>query len=166
MNSMAQKLMQRNPQMAAAQKAMGAIGGMAGQDDEQTKQMISRGATYVANSVSSALDLGTGGVSLIVTFFIDLFTLGYLNAQMFLGKKIPMIGELKWAPIPLLDSLDKGNYFLKGLVITADILLVLALLTIVALNLVIVLLWISPALAPLFLVKFIYENIMGLTSPL
>ena len=116
------------------------------------KQMIPRGASFVANGITSVLDLGTAGVTLIFTIFVYVFSLGYLNAQMFFGKKNSLIGELSWAPIPM--PIDKNANILRGLILMADILLVIALIVFFALNALILLVWLSPLLVPAYFLDY------------
>ncbi len=70
------------------------------------KTMIPKATMWLANAVCSALELGTGGVALIVTFLIRLITLGWYNLEMIYGGWIMkgkhlIVGSLTWDPIPI-----------------------------------------------------------------
>lgn len=113
------------------------------------KQNIPRGAAYLGNGIANALDLGTGGTSLIIDVFIYLITLGYFNVQMIYGSWIAkgesnIIPPLKWDPIPM--PIDKDGIILQGLVIMADIVVVIALIVLMTLQVLILLLLFAPQL--------------------
>ncbi|MEK7620313.1 MAG: hypothetical protein AAB413_03705 [Patescibacteria group bacterium] len=112
------------------------------QADEQTQQQreevkkvakatMRRGVMYVINLLASALDLGTSGIAFIVTFFLHLFTLGWLNLEMIYGKyfakgKSKFVDPISWDPIPM--AIDKEALILQGFVVAADIALGVAIL--------------------------------------
>jgi hypothetical protein len=70
------------------------------------KKMIPKMALFMANAVSTTLEVGTGGVAFLFTFFIRFVTLGWYNAEMIYGGwimkgKHKLIGPLTWDPLPL-----------------------------------------------------------------
>lgn len=151
-SKMAQAKLQESTQQEIQQEESG----MADKNSDaknMAKQMIPRGASFVANGIASVLNIGTAGVSLIFTIFIYVFSLGYLNAQMFFGKKNSLIGELSWAPIPM--PIDKNANILKGLILMADLLLIIAIIVFFALNALILLVWLSPLLVPVYFLDYI-----------
>ena len=92
------------------------------------KKMIPKLAKIIANSVVSALDLGTGGISLLVTIFVRLLTLGHSNVEMVYGTwikkgKDKVIGGVSWFPIPLF-FIDKNAYGVQGLIIMQDLIVI------------------------------------------
>lgn len=96
---------------------------------QETKAAARRGIIYIVDSIAAALDIGSLGVSLLIDFFIYMFTLGWLNLEMIYGtyiakKKSKYISPISWAPVPAMDQIDKGAYFLQGFIIAADIFVV------------------------------------------
>lgn len=92
------------------------------------KKAIPKAAMLIANGIGSALELGTGGVALIVTFFIRFITLGWYNIEMIYGGWIMkgkhlIVGPLTWDPIPMPFPKNKSgenSTMLTALVIMAD----------------------------------------------
>ena len=73
---------------------------------QAAKKMIPKAAMFIANSISGVLELGTGGLAILVTFFIRFITLGWYNAEMIYGGwitkgKHKLIGPLTWDPIQM-----------------------------------------------------------------
>lgn len=102
------------------------------------KKMIPKLAKIIANSVVTALDLGTGGISLLITIFVRLITLGHSNLEMIYGTWIKkgqgkIIGGVSWFPIPLF-FIDKNAYGVQGLIIMADIIVIVAVTIMIALD--------------------------------
>lgn len=103
---------------------------------QAAKKMIPKAALWIVNIISGALELGTGGIALLVTFFIRLLTLAWYNIEMIFGGfimkgKHPIIGPLTWDPIPMpFEKKDaNGNSLgLTMLVIIADIVIIIALM--------------------------------------
>ncbi len=120
------------------------------------KQAIPRGASFIANTLASALNLGTYGIALIVTFLVYLFSLGWLNVEMILGGwvfkgKHPIISPLQWSPIPMpIDNNPKTNsIFLTACVLAADLVLIILAITV---------------LTTVLLIIFIFMDIVGAIS--
>lgn len=70
------------------------------------KQLIPKVALMIANFVAGALELGTGGLAVIVTFFVRFIQLAWYNTEMIYGGFImkgrhKLVGPLTWAPIPM-----------------------------------------------------------------
>lgn len=70
------------------------------------KKMIPKMALFIANAIAGALELGTGGIAFLVTFFLRFITLGWYNTEMIYGGWITkgkhmLIGPLSWDPIPM-----------------------------------------------------------------
>lgn len=73
---------------------------------KQIKNGIRRGAEELAQSIGNAIDVGTTGISTLVTIFVYAFTLVDLNLQMIWGhyitkKKSIFFPALDWTPIPM-----------------------------------------------------------------
>lgn len=116
---------------------------------QAAKKMIPKAANAGANFLSTALDLGTGGAALLVTIFIHLLSLGWLNVEMVYGTwikkgKDPVIGRLSWDPIPM--PIDKNGLMLQGMVIMADLIVLTAVVILFAVQVMMLLLLISPQL--------------------
>lgn len=116
---------------------------------QAAKKMVPKAANAGANFLSSALDLGTGGVTLVVTIFIHLLSLGWLNVEMVYGTwimkgKDPMIGKLSWDPIPM--PIDKNGIMLQGLVIMADLMVLTAVVILFAVQVLMLVMLVSPTL--------------------
>lgn len=93
------------------------------------KAAVRRGAIFVTNSIASAFDLGSSGISFLINIFIYMFTLGWLNLEMIYGRyfmkgKSKYVGPLSWDPIPM--PVDKNAIILAGFVVAADIALGIA----------------------------------------
>ncbi|MCX6715221.1 MAG: hypothetical protein NTX72_05425 [Candidatus Uhrbacteria bacterium] len=102
------------------------------------KKFIPKMAKIIANSVVSALDLGTGGISLLITIFVRLITLGHSNVEMVYGTWIKkgqsrVIGGVSWFPIPLF-FIDKNAYGVQGLIILQDLILIVFVTIMIALD--------------------------------
>lgn len=113
------------------------------------KQNIPRGAAFVANGLAAALDLGTAGVAFLIDIFVYAFTLGFFNVQMIYGGwiakgKSPIIPPLKWDPIPM--PVDKSGIILQGLVIMANLMVIIAFVVIFAILALVLLLLFAPTL--------------------
>ncbi len=101
-----------------------------------SKKMIQKSLVYIANSFASALELATGGIGMIFTFFIRFLTLGWYNVQMMLGGwllkgKSDIIPPLDWDPIPMPfpKKTIGGNDLGKTLmVLLADVFLIIAII--------------------------------------
>lgn len=96
---------------------------------KETKAAARRGIVYVVDTIAAAIDVGSIGVSLIVDFFVYMFSLGWLNLEMIYGtyiakKKSKYVSPISWAPIPGIDKIDKDAYFLQGFIIAADIMVI------------------------------------------
>lgn len=94
----------------------------------RAKAAAKRGIIYVVDLIAAALDLGSGGVALLVDIFVYLFTFGWLNLELFYGRvfrkgKDPFISPLSWDPIPM--PVDPKANLLAGAIIAADILIVM-----------------------------------------
>jgi len=73
---------------------------------KQAKAAIRRGVEEAAQGIGNALDLGTAGVSTVITIFMYAVTLTDLNAQMIWGyyiakKKSFLFPALEWSPLPV-----------------------------------------------------------------
>ncbi len=115
------------------------------------KNTMQRGAIYATDLIASALDLGTSGVALVVDIFVYIFTLGWLNVELFYGRllredKDPFISALSYDPIPM--PVDPKANFLAGVVLAADAALVLAVIIMLSFNLVLIMVWVAPLLIP------------------
>lgn len=116
---------------------------------QAAKKMVPKAANAGANFLSTALDLGTGGAALLVTIFIHLLSLGWLNVEMVYGTwikkgKDPVVGKLSWDPIPM--PIDKNGLMLQGMVIMADLIVLTAVVIMFAVQVMMLLLLISPQL--------------------
>ncbi|OGL98235.1 hypothetical protein A2318_01335 [Candidatus Uhrbacteria bacterium RIFOXYB2_FULL_45_11] len=116
---------------------------------QAAKKMVPKAANAGANFISTALDLGTGGAGLVVTIFIHLLSLGWLNVEMVYGTwlkkgKDPVIGRLSWDPIPM--PIDKNGIILQGMVIMADLIVITIVVILFAVQVLMLLLMASPAL--------------------
>jgi len=114
------------------------------------KKMIPKLAKIVANALVSALDLGTGGVSLLVTIFVRVFTLGHSNVEMVYGTWIKkgqdkVIGGVSWFPIPLF-FIDKNAYGVQGLIIMQDLILIVVVIIAIAVQALMLLVMFAPYL--------------------
>lgn len=96
------------------------------------KKLIPKIALFIANSLASALELGTAGIAIILTFFIRFITLGWYNVEMIYGGwitkgKHKFIGPLTWDPIPMPFKKNDGGNALGPmlLVILADIFMII-----------------------------------------
>ncbi|MBM5789922.1 hypothetical protein FJZ23_02450 [Candidatus Parcubacteria bacterium] len=70
------------------------------------KKAIPKAALFIINFIAGALEIGTAGIALLVTFLIRFLTLGWYNAEMIYGGwimkgKHMIIGPLTWDPIPV-----------------------------------------------------------------
>lgn len=99
------------------------------------KKMIPKAANFIANSIASALELGTGGIALLLTFFIRFLTLGWYNVEMIYGGFImkgrhKLIGPLTWDPIPMPFPKQEGTNAIGPmiLVLITDLFIVLLLM--------------------------------------
>ena len=112
-----------------------------GAEDEAAKQLakriLPRGAAFTGQGIADGITAGTGGAGIIGTIFIYAITLGYLNYEMFTGK-------LSWEPIPM--PIDKDADLLKGLIVFADILVILTLVVLFAVQVIVILIMFSPLL--------------------
>lgn len=102
------------------------------------KKMIPKLAKIIANNVVSALELGTGGIALLITIFVRLITLGHSNVEMIYGTWIKkgqgkIIGAVSWFPIPLF-FIDKNAYGVQGIIIMMDIILIVTVTIMIALD--------------------------------
>lgn len=116
---------------------------------QAAKKMVPKAANAGANFLSTVLDLGTGGGALLVTIFIHLLSLGWLNVEMVYGTwikkgKDPIVGKLSWDPIPM--PVDKNGIMLQGLVIMADLIVLTVIVILFAIQILVLLLFISPTL--------------------
>ncbi len=116
---------------------------------KQVKKLIIRGANFIVNAICAVLDIGTAGVGIIVTFVIQVLSLGYLNVETWYGwwytkGKSIVIDPIEWQPIPLMDKLDKSKMIITSIVIAAD--LALLLLCIIAMLAVTFPIWVPVAL--------------------
>ncbi|PJA45141.1 hypothetical protein CO174_04895 [Candidatus Uhrbacteria bacterium CG_4_9_14_3_um_filter_50_9] len=95
---------------------------------KRAKAAFKRGVIWVIDLIAASFDIGTVGVSMIVDILIYTFTFGWLNLELFYGKKFrkgkdPFISPLSWDPIPM--PVDPNAVILDGLVIAADIAIVI-----------------------------------------
>lgn len=91
------------------------------------RRAVPQAINMIANALASALDVGTGGIALVVTIFIHGLTLGWWNLQMIYGKwlhkgKHKIIPPLEWYPIPI--PFDKKALMFQALVIFLDLVLI------------------------------------------
>lgn len=98
---------------------------------QYAKATFRRGFIFVLNWFAAALDMSTASVSFVIDVFIYLFSLGWLNLELFYGRilmkgRSRFIGPLSWDPIPM--PVDKKAIILAGFVVTADLILGVALL--------------------------------------
>jgi hypothetical protein len=96
---------------------------------KKAKAAVRRGMMYLLNLIGVAIDAGSGGVALLITGFIHLFTLGWLNTEMIYGSyfmkgKSKIVAPLSYEPIPM--PIDKKGHILIAFVVAADIALVVA----------------------------------------
>ncbi len=90
---------------------------------ETVGNMIPKAAIMIANAIATALELGTAGFAIVLTFFIRFITLGWYNTQMIYGGwiakgKHKVIGPLTWDPIPLpFPKNNNGNSMSRTLVV-------------------------------------------------
>lgn len=99
------------------------------------KKMIPKAALFITNSIASAFELGTGGIALLLTFFIRFLTLGWYNVEMIYGGFIMkgrhrIIGPLSWDPIPMPFPKKEGANAIGPmiLVLITDLFIVLLLM--------------------------------------
>lgn len=116
---------------------------------QAAKKIVPKAANWLASFLSSALDLGTAGASFLVTVFIYMITLGWLNVQMIYGSwiakgKSSFIAPLSWDPIPM--PIDKKGIILQGLVIMADLIFITMLVLFISIGILILLAIFSPLL--------------------
>lgn len=103
---------------------------------QAVKKSIPKMALFVTNGIAGGLELGTGGIAFLLTFFVRLFTLGWYNFEMIFGGLImkgkhPIVGPLTWDPIPMpFEKKGKGDNSLGLvlLVIMADLFVILGLM--------------------------------------
>ncbi|NQV90198.1 hypothetical protein HQ487_02215 [Candidatus Uhrbacteria bacterium] len=98
---------------------------------KKAKAAFRRGMIAVLDLIAGAIDLSTTGITFIIDFFIYMFTLGWLNLEMFYGtyfskKKSRFVSPISWDPIPM--PVDKEAYILQSFIIAADLLLAVAVL--------------------------------------
>lgn len=96
---------------------------------KEAKAAARRGAIAIVDLIAAALDISSAGLSFLVDFFIYIFTLGWLNLEMIYGthiakKKSKYISPISWAPIPM--PVDKDAIILQAFIVTADILILVA----------------------------------------
>ncbi len=126
------------------------------------KAAMQRGAIYITNSIASAIDLGTGGVSLIINIVVHFFTLGWLNVEMIYGgfimkDKSRFISDVSFDPIPVPLPKSMKRLVLIGAITAADMAVILAALIMFTFQLVLIMVWFSP----LFLAGFALSNPSG-----
>lgn len=95
------------------------------------KQKARRGIIYVVNILATAFDLSTLGVSFLIDVFVYMFSFGWLNLEMVYGthiakKKSKYVSPISWDPIPM--PVDKEAHILQGLLLAADLALIIGLL--------------------------------------
>lgn len=102
---------------------------------EAVGNLIPKVALMIANGIATALELGTAGLAIVLTFFIRFITLGWYNTQMIYGGwiakgKNKIIGPLTWYPIPLpFPKNNTGNSMSKTIiVIISDIIFLIMLM--------------------------------------
>ena len=88
------------------------------------KQAMRRGFIYLINFIAASLDFAFAGISFIITCFVYLFTLGYLNLEMIYGTHIAkgkskIISPTSWFPIPM--PVDPNALILQSFIVTMDI---------------------------------------------
>lgn len=94
---------------------------------KQIKAGIRRGAEELAQGIGNAIDLGTAGISTLVTIFFYAFTLTDLNMQMIWGyyitkKKSIFFPALEWSPLPVPKIVPVQ--FLHAGIVLIDLLLI------------------------------------------
>lgn len=87
-----------------------------------------RGIIYIVDLLAGCLDLGTAGISTLVDILFYIFTFGWLNLEMFYGTHLRkgkdlLISPLSWDPIPM--PVDPDAIILQGLLVAADITLII-----------------------------------------
>ncbi|GEM_PF-3603797 len=98
-----------------------------------------RGAIYLVDLISSALNIGSAGVAFLIDWVFFAYSFAYLNLELFYGKymmkgKDPFISEPGWDPLPL----PLPNEYVDMGIIAADIILVLLAFTAAAALIIIV----------------------------
>jgi len=91
---------------------------------KKAKAAFKRGLIYVVDMIAAALDLGTVGVSMLIDFFIYVFTFMWLNLELFYGLKMrkgkdPFVSPISWDPIPM--PIDPHAVILMGAIVAADV---------------------------------------------
>jgi hypothetical protein len=95
---------------------------------KKAKATIRRGVIWAVNTIASAIDLGSLGISLFITLNLYMITFGYLNIELFYGLKFrkgqdKIIPAISWEPIPM--PIDPHRTILMGLIVSADIMILL-----------------------------------------
>jgi len=122
---------QRKQQLAQqkSQKEQKAIEEQRAEVKQTMKAGFRRGIIYIVDLVAAALDLSSGFISFLVDMFVYMFSLGWLNLEMFYGKwiakgKSRYISPISWAPFKM--PVDKDAFMLQGLILMADLALMTA----------------------------------------
>ena len=108
------------------------------------KKAATQGTIWVVNLIVSALNIGSGGVALLVDGFVYILTFGWLNLQLFYGTYIAQgkslfIPPLSTEPFPVGMDRKSADLMLQIAVIALDLLLVIV--GICALGFVLLVIW-------------------------
>lgn len=96
---------------------------------KKTQAAVKRGFVWIINQLALAVAGASAGVALVITAFIHILTLGWLNTEMIYGSyfmkgKSKIVGPLSYEPIPV--PFDKKATILIAFVVAADIAFVVA----------------------------------------
>ncbi len=118
---------------------------------DATRKFVTQAIPKIAGMITMSLNLATGGLAFLFTFFIDFMILGWENLQMIYGRwimkgKHKIVPPLSWDPIPM--PFDGQALVLQMVVILKDLLFLIVMML------------------PFIIMAFIFAMIASLASAL
>jgi len=144
--------------LAARRRQQAATGenSIQGATKKAARTAIKRGINYLANLIATAITAGTGGLAIIATGFVYLFSLGYLNVEMFWyykeGKKTGsalnyLIEPLdSWDPLPISTKMIPITILHLGILVLDFIVFILGVVIFLAVFMMVILPYAAPLL--------------------